>query len=133
MRNGIFLDKLLTNNPLAAERYRGLDVQWIDGPARDVLTAARDYVHLGHALLTHPLASSIPRKDSPFKSIIISGTAGQLNYDSLRIIENAIEAYKIGAINFNIHQTVAEDFMLIDCDVISAAAEKSSKMKEGML
>ena len=150
------MDKLITNNALAAEKYFGLDVQFIEDSAVNVLIAARDYIHIGHKLLTHPLASSIPRADSPYKSVIISGIADKLDFESLKLIESAIAAYNIVETKINIHrtcsktsfasekaqryneffasrnevlehvqQTIAEDFMIIDCDVIADAAKKS--------
>jgi len=114
------MNKLLTNNPLAVEKYQTLfEVERVEGAAADVLAVVRDYVHLGHCLVTHPLASSIPRKDSPFKSIAVSKEAGRLDLDSLRIIEGAIDAYKHSVTHFNIPTSVAEDFMLIDCEMLS--------------
>ena len=118
--------KLITNNPLAAEKYQtaDVDINFIDGTAVDVLTEARNLVHLGHALMTHPLSSSIPRKDSPYKSVLLSGAADKLDFNSLNLIEGAIGAYGYDALKININPSVAEDFMVIDCGMISHAAEK---------
>jgi len=111
---------LLTNNPLAAARSADRwDVKFFDDAAIAVLTAARDYIHCGHKLLTHPLASSIPPKDSPFRSVLISGDVSGTDFDSVRIIESAINVYaKLTVTHTNIPQNIAEDFMAIDCDVI---------------
>lgn len=116
---------LITNNPKAAERYADIwDVEFIDETTLYVLAAVRDYIHLGHGLLTHPLASSLPPKDCPYKSVLVTGQGGELDYGSLRVIEGAMEVYSkvnLDVNNFDIPQTIAEDFMVIDCEMLARA------------
>ena len=117
----IFLDKLITNNPLACEKYSGrYEIEFAELPAIDILKKARDYIHNGHKLITHPLASSIPHKDTPYRSIIISKALGATDFNSVKLIENAIAAYlKFSARHFNIAPHIAKDFMAIDCDMLA--------------
>ena len=87
----------------------------------DVLVAARDYVHMGHGLVTHPLASSIPLTDTPFRSVVVARQAASLDFAAVRLIESAIDRYsRIGMNLRELPQHVAEDFMVIDCDMIAS-------------
>ena len=115
--------QLVTNNPAAAAKYEDMyEVVFVEGTAAAVITAVRDFIHTGRRLLTHPLASSVPPKDSPYKSVLISGeaSAGPPDFDSLRIIEGAAAVYsKIDVTKINIPQAIAEDFMAIDCEMLA--------------
>lgn len=88
----------------------------------DVLLIARDYIHKGHELLTHPLSGSIKPNETPYKSVIISKDITTLNMNSLAVIEDSIAVYnkfqnnKITPIYI---QSVNEDFQLIDFDIIN--------------
>ncbi|MCL2397849.1 MAG: GrdX family protein [Defluviitaleaceae bacterium] len=115
------MDKLITNNPTAAQRYQAeYAVEFIDATAAEVLRVVRDYVHLGHGLMTHPLAASIPPQDTPYKSVVVSEWAGRMDFDSVRIIEAAVAVYaRVIPINIQEMQDhIAEGFMAIDCEMI---------------
>lgn len=60
----------------------------------DVFVRVRDYVHSGHKVLTHPLSGSVKPAETPFKSIAISADAPGLDYQSLLLIEEAVETTK---------------------------------------
>lgn len=114
------MDRLLTNNPLAIRLFADVfNVEFHEGSAKDVLIAARDYVHQGHGLLTHPLASSIPLSDTPFRSLVVSGQPAALDVAAVSLIESAIDRYSQLKLRCReIPQNIAEDFMTIDCDMI---------------
>jgi len=114
------IDVLVTNNPMAAQRFaKVFHVEYKEVAALDIIKIARDMVHLGHKLLTHPVMSGVPPKDSPFKSIVVSNEADKLDFDSVRIIENAMAVYaKIETAGHGLPDNVAKDFMLIDCEMI---------------
>ena len=61
----------------------------------DVLTKARDYIHQGYHLLTHPLAGSVKPNQTPFKSIILSKDTLEdaEEFRDLVLIEDSIAAY----------------------------------------
>ena len=97
-------------------------VNYIDDVYVEVLKLARDYVHLKHKLLTHPLAGSIKPNETPYKSIVISKNKERLNFCSLNYIENSIDMCK----NFvprtkDYQQDVLEDFRHIDYSLIESA------------
>ena len=114
------MDMLLTNNSMAAQRFADvLNVDFRDLPPMDILKAARDLVHLGHKLLTHPVTSGTAPQGSPYVSIIISAEAGATDFDSVSIIESAIRVYAKTRIIIQLPEGIAKDFMLIDCEMLA--------------
>ena len=64
---------IITNNVLSKEGFeKTADVLFVEGSLMDVMKTARDYVHKGHRLLTHPLMGSIKPNETPYKTIAIS-------------------------------------------------------------
>lgn len=88
----------------------------------DVLIVARDYIHKGHILLTHPLMGSIKPNETPFKSVAISEKCGNMvELDSLMYIEKSIETVIKMLKNKPLREwkeSILEDFRVIDCDLI---------------
>jgi len=114
------INKLLTNNFMAAQRFaNSLDVDFRDLPPMDILKAARDLVHLGHKLLTHPVTSGTAPQGSPYVSIIISAEGATTDFDSVSIIESAIAVYTKTKIIHQLPENIAKDFMLIDCEMLA--------------
>jgi len=110
---------LITNNPLIQERASATTIIEYDNITyMNVLYRAREYIHIGHKLLTHPLSGSIKPNETPYKSIIISSEPTGLDLDSLNIIEESIIcARKFGPCG-NMPEHVRKDFMLIDSKLI---------------
>ncbi|MBP5749314.1 MAG: GrdX family protein [Firmicutes bacterium] len=56
--------------------------------ARDVLTAARDSIHLGAKLLAHPMAGRLRPNETPYLTVFLEERDGApLDLPSLEIIE----------------------------------------------
>ena len=111
---------LITNNKLAKERLaHKFNVKHFDITYLQVLTTVRDYIHKGHKLLTHPLSGSVKPKETPYKSIVISGAVGELDVNSLIIIEESIATYNKFAYR-PIPDSALGDFMEIDCSLIES-------------
>ena len=119
---------IITNNNTVFEKYKAnYDIDFIDGNFKDVLIKTRDKIHEGYELLTHPLSSSVKPNETPYKSIIISDVKGNINYDSLIIIENSIITYdKFNEVkmNYNFNEKIIEDFKLIDLTVLESALNR---------
>lgn len=115
--------KIITNNQKVAEKFQeSHDLLLLDTDYRGVLVAVRDLIHQGHKLLSHPLSGSVKPNETPYKSILISRTRDAIDPRSLSIIESAIETCdKFGANKFVLTERLKEDFMLIDCSLISGA------------
>lgn len=88
---------MVTNNVRCLEKWEGkLQIDYNEEwTYLDVLLAARDYIHRGYFLLTHPLAGSVKPNQTPFKSIILSEESleGAEDFRDLTLIEESIEAY----------------------------------------
>jgi len=89
------MDIIVTNNPLVKAQYESMyKVNFIKTDLFGILTTVRDLVHKGHRLLTHPLTGSVKPNESPYKSILISSTAEGTDEQSVKIIEESIQAAK---------------------------------------
>lgn len=114
---------IVTNNDYVRDKYKDdFDMIYVDKVDNytGVLLKARDLIHKGYKLLTHPLSGSVKPNETPFKTIILEKGKG-LDQDGLIIIEEAI-----GTINkfLNIEKTpdynerVIDDCKVIDLSII---------------
>jgi len=99
-----------------------------EGDYMQVLKFARDYIHKGHTLLTHPLAGSVKPNETPYKSLMITTDKNRLNFESVKIIEESIYTCEKFATNTKFVTTVKKgqqevftDFQYIDCSLIKNA------------
>ena len=133
------MDILVTNNPLVETQYSSrFNVVFLSTGLTGVLTHVRDYVHMGHKLLTHPLSGSVKPNETPYKSVLLSaaagtagiagtaGTAGTANaqvetdFQSVSIIEECITA----ANKFpqkHIPEEYLHDLQVVDLALIQSA------------
>lgn len=121
---------VLTNNPLVAERLaqdRQHTASYHPEGYREVLVRARDLVHQGHRVLTHPLSGSVKPNETPYKSLGLSKNAGEgICMDSLLLMENAILAFgRFSKREREITQDMDADFQLVDWTLLSSALSAS--------
>lgn len=113
---------VITNNPLVYEKFKNShDVIYREVSYEDILKEARDRIHQGYRLLTHPLSGSVKPNETPYKSMLMSSTKGRMDPASLRLIENAIQA--CGKFRFKGDQfqsDVYEDFQMIDLTLLES-------------
>lgn len=85
---------IITNNSKVYEKYKNqYEIIFLEtGLYMDVLNCARDKMHLGYKLLTHPMAGSLKPNQTPYKSVIIENNNGMADSGSIILIENSIEA-----------------------------------------
>ncbi|SJZ54995.1 hypothetical protein SAMN02745174_00887 [Cetobacterium ceti] len=92
----------------------------------DVLLKTRDYIHMGHHILTHPLSGSIKPNETPFKSIVITLQPQKFDFKSLEIIESAIHTTS-KLLNDSkppkYSEQIMEDFALIDFNLLKSGIE----------
>lgn len=82
---------IITNNPLVKEKFASTyEIEFYRNTYIEILETVRDKIHLGHELLSHPLAGSIKPNETPYRTIIISKEKNQLDMKSLSLIESAI-------------------------------------------
>ena len=115
--------KLITNNPTVHREYsQKLTVEYEDSPYVDVLIKARDYIHKGLQLYSHPLSGNIRSNEMPYKSILISGAPGEMDHNSILLIEESINFCKNRPpAPENMPQDILEDFQFIDYTLISTS------------
>ncbi|HHT70700.1 MAG: GrdX family protein [bacterium] len=86
---------VLTNNPLVPAQHGELSPVLVDGDVTAVYKKARDLVHRGHRLLTHPLSSSLKPGLIPYKTVVLTAEANQVvDLDSLNYMAAAMAAVK---------------------------------------
>lgn len=120
----IFRDILIiTNNPLINEKFnKSNPVILLNGGYIDVLYNARDKIHKGSKLLTHPLMGSLKPNETPFRTIILDNVIGNLDMDSLFLIENSIATSKKFPIGEEVlKEEVLQDFRILDLKLIESA------------
>lgn len=120
---------VITNNPMARKKLEGsLSLEYIDGSVIEVFKKVRDYIHLNHRLLTHPLVSSIKPNEIPYRTVIVSkGKDNNIDLESLSLIENSLDATDKFLKDFGIpkwNEKILEDFQLIDFDIIYNAIKR---------
>ncbi len=126
---------IITNNPKVYENYSNkMDILYSDTFSYlDVLLKARDKIHEGHSLLTHPLSGSVKPNETPYKSVAISVESTTLNMESLMIIEESINTAKKfigGKKTPNWTEQILEDFQAIDFYLIRSGIESMDQFHE---
>jgi hypothetical protein len=115
---------IVTNNPEALDKLKlKYKVDFIQGDVMDVLKKVRDYIHINHRLLTHPLVSSIKPNEIPYRTVIISQKRDTImDMDSLELIESSISTTVKFLNDFGIPKwsdNILKDFQVIDFDIIN--------------
>jgi len=112
---------LLTNNTLVKSKLEDkIRIEFCDISLKEILFRARDYVHMGYKLMSHPLSGSIKPNETLYKTIMLDDKIEGLDMQSLKLIENSI----IMANNFEVRdikilEQHKEDMMTVDLSIIS--------------
>lgn len=115
---------ILTNNPMVKEKYPEITQLETDFSVADVFIHSRDAIHLGANLINHPLAGSVKPNQSPYKSLVLSDNKGNLDMDSLNLIEGAIQVlHKFPFRKIKYDADTLEDFQVIDLDLLDSALD----------
>ena len=114
---------VLTNNPLVRDTLKDKkEVIYKEISYEDVLREARDRVYRGYRLLSHPLSGSVKPNETPYKSIMIGNRKEEIDAQSVRIIESAIESCRKFVFKSNKYKPeVYKDFQLIDWTLLESA------------
>ncbi len=120
---------IITNNSKVLYKYKHkFDLEFIESDNMlSVLIKARDYIHKGYSLLTHPLSGSIKPNQTPYKSILLLNDNKSIDFDKLRLIENSIETfYKFINNNkvSNWNENIKADFKTVDLSLIDSCLKK---------
>jgi hypothetical protein len=123
--NGEFF--ILSNNPVVIANYN--KVEAVTGDLLTVLKSARDYIHQGHKLLTHPLVGSVKPNETPYKSVIIAKAITGLDEESLKVIEGSLQVAKKMLEERPLPQwneRINQDFQVIDRSLLDSALDSLS-------
>lgn len=117
---------IITNNPMSREKFeKKYKVEFLDIPQLDILKKARNYIHKGNRILTHPLMGSVKPNETPYRTVCVSiDIINGVDLQSLEIIENSIVVTEKFLKDFNTPQwseKILADFQLIDSDLIDHA------------
>lgn len=104
---------------------------FIEGNFRDVLLQARDFIHLGYKLESHPLGASIGMMHSPVRSILISEQIQDYDELSQNIISQSIEKYDITMGTRNSKDDKRSDYETLDLELLIAAIDELERLKKG--
>lgn len=131
----ILKKKLISNNPLVNEKYcSGMDIIYSDAYTYlDVLLSARNKIHEGHHLLTHPLSGSVKPNETPYKTVAVTLEKRNLDHQSLQIIEESILTAKKfieDKKSPNWTEKLLQDFQLIDFYLIQNAIESMDQFNK---
>lgn len=117
---------LLTNNIKFLNEKSFLDENSIELSYKEkdymgILEEARDMIHSGYELLTHPLYGSVKPNETLYRSLVLRKSS-QLDFTSLSLIEEAImtaEKFKKNKMTPLWTEEVKDDFRVIDFDLMS--------------
>ena len=114
---------IVTNNPLVVKNLENSrEIIYKDVSYEEILRETRDRLQEGHVLLTHPLSGSVKPNETPYKSILISRQRRDVDADSLKLIENAIQACRKFMMKADKYKPeVYQDFQLIDWTLLESA------------
>lgn len=113
--------RIVTNNPLAKKEFH--NVCFIEGSYEDVLLKIRDLVYEGLDLISHPLGASMRMLYSPYRSIVVGQKNEAIDLFHIEIIENSIMNYRKNLEERKIDWVHAEDYALIDNELLKSTLE----------
>lgn len=114
---------LVTNNARIVPHVSSS--RFIEGTAQDVFIAARDLVHQGWRLLTHPLYGNFRPLQQPFRSVLLQNpslSSASVDMDSLELLEKALAFYVLpkeaSAANARFASNTLEDLAFLDMELM---------------
>lgn len=128
--------KIITNNPWVEEKYKDkYKVDYSEVGYLELLEEVRDGIHLGHKLLSHPLSGSVKPNETPYKSVLVEEVQGDLDVDSLLIIEDAIVMARNLLKNPKLYledDQRMDDCRMIDLSLLDSALEKQKGQEKDL-
>lgn len=115
---------LVTNNP-RFKNSKNIETIFIKGECLEVLTTARDLIHKGYKLLTHPLYGNFTTNQMLYRSIGLEKGSG-IDLYSLELIENAIltVSKEKDFRKYEFNQKIKDDFSYLDYEIVKEALER---------
>lgn len=125
---------LVTNNPLVKSEYENkdklLEIHYVEAEnCMKVLETARNLMHGGKRLETHPMAGSVKPNQNPYKSVLLSDGKNEESErnEQIIIMENAIGTCR-GFLEKkpipNWEERFINDFQFVDKCLIESALQR---------
>lgn len=121
---------IITNNPSLEPEFSRVhpelmcSIDYRDVTFLELMEIVRNKVHMGSKILTHPLDGSVKPMETPYKSILLDESHDSLDFDSLSLIENAIDAcHKFLLQDREFLPEVQDDFQTIDRSLMESALD----------
>ena len=93
--------------------------------APEVLTEARDRIHLGAKLLAHPMAGRLRPNETPYMTVILEDSSGPLDLTSFEIIEYCLaEEAKYAPMQKKYDETLLPDLRFISCELFKGVLQE---------
>jgi len=108
---------ILSNNPDVWKFYP--DAVHVEGDPRDVMKKARDLIHQGWGLFTHPFHGNMRLLKNPYRSLVLKYEEGVVNADSIICIEESL--YRLDSVNFDTSEGSRPDYRYIDLDLLQSS------------
>ncbi len=95
-----------------------------------MLVAARDLIHKGYVLLTHPLYGNFLPNQQPYRTLILSvpGEGTPVDFNSLNLIEEAILVFRNyegrWALPGQKSEAIDRDYLVIDTDLMEESLRR---------
>jgi len=109
---------VITNNPMVRDGVSDEIIEYAETDYVGVLKIVRDRIHLGHRLVTHPLAGSMKPGETPYRTVLISKDKGALDEGALLMIEKSIETCMKFSAERVYCEKIDKDFQLIDFSLV---------------
>lgn len=123
---------LVTNNQKCFDKYEPLlTVEFSETwTYLEVLLRARDLIHNGLTLVTHPMAGSLKPNQTPYRSVVLSDTTleDKSPYDDVIMIENSISNCQKWLRNRPLpplYDFIKNDFRTLDLSFIESAMQRT--------
>ena len=135
---------LVTNNHYFQQSIESSRIQFIRGTSLDVLLAARDAIHMGSDLLTHPLYGNLRPNRQPFRSILLQNPAQkERNFntsaylESVSRIEEAILLYRCYGSRLKAPESLTKatrkDYAFVDCELMRESLALYGVLPKGLV
>ncbi|PID27076.1 MAG: glycine reductase complex component [Candidatus Cloacimonadota bacterium] len=114
---------IVTNNKRVVERFKNFYTIVETSDINHTLIKARDLIHKGYVLETHPLAGSVKPMKNPFRSIVLI-ESNEVDFRSVDIMEKALEKYEMfrkSHKEIELPQSIIDDYMEIDFSLMNSA------------
>ncbi|MBN1333884.1 MAG: GrdX family protein [Synergistales bacterium] len=108
---------IVSNNPSVLEGCH--DVLMVQGDPRAVLQKARDLVHQGWSLFSHPFHGNMRLLRNPYRSLILKDNQGETDAGSVLSIGEACS--RLRSVRFDTLEESLEDYRDIDKDLLDSS------------